>query len=329
MKYRLLLVVPALLLLGLSAVYAGNSARIGTAGASELLIPIGSRGAAMGGTVTADAYGVEAVYWNPAGLASLEGTEAMFGHLPYLADIGVSFGGVATAIEGFGTLGATAKVVSVGDIQETTREQPDGTGRFYNPTLTVLGLTYAKQFTANVAFGATGMFINEKIFEMNASGMAFDVGFIYDTRWHGVKFGLTLKNYGATMKFSGKGGEVRENNHGFTPEGKAFDLPSYIALGVAYNFFNQNKNAVTLNGNFRSNNFSEDLWQGGAEYAYDGKYFLRGGYNYSKQTNYLYGATLGAGLILPIGSTKVTFEYAWNQTEVFEDNQFFTVKANF
>lgn len=329
MKYRLLLVVPALLLLGLSAVYAGNSARIGTAGASELLIPIGSRGAAMGGTVTADAYGVEAVYWNPAGLASLEGTEAMFGQLPYLADITVSFGGVATAIEDFGTLAATAKVVSIGDIEETTREEPDGTGRIYNPTLSVLALTFAKQFTANVSFGATGMFLNEKIFEMNASGMAFDVGFIYDTRWHGVKFGLALKNYGANMKFSGKGGEVNQNDHDLIPDGKAFDLPSYLALGVAYNFLNQDRNSMTLNGNFRSNNFSEDLWQGGVEYTFDEKYFLRGGYNYSDQTDYLYGATLGAGLVLPVGSTNLTFEYAWNQTEVFQDNQFFTVKASF
>ena len=129
MKCKFVIILLVLLAIGLTSAYAGSDRRLGTAGAQELVIPIGSRGTAMGGAVVASAYGVESMFWNPAGLASLEGTEAMFSHLPYMADIDVNFAGVATKIEGFGTLGAGAKVVSIGNIKETTEQYPDGTGR--------------------------------------------------------------------------------------------------------------------------------------------------------------------------------------------------------
>ena len=129
MKFKLVTLIMVLLVLSLSTAYAGNEHRTGTAGAQELLIPIGSRGTAMGGSVLSTTSGVEAMYWNPAGLASLEGTEAMFSHLPYLADIDVNFAGIAKKIEGFGTIGFGAKVVSIGDIEETTIDEPDGTNR--------------------------------------------------------------------------------------------------------------------------------------------------------------------------------------------------------
>ena len=41
------------------------------------------------------------------------------------------------------------------------------------------------------------------------------------------------------------------------------------------------------------------------------------------------GATLGGGLTFLMGETKMTFEYAWNQTETFDDNQYFTVGVGF
>ncbi len=330
MKTKMLILLVLLLTLCLTTAYAGNSKRIGTAGGQELLIPVGSRGTALGGAVIANCWGVESIFWNPAGLASLEGTEAMFSHQPYLVSgINVNFGGIATTVEGFGTIGFSAKVVSLGDMMETTNEFPDGTGRTFSPSLAVLGLTYAKQLTANVAFGATGMFIRESIFEANATGAAFDVGFIYDPRWNGLKMGFAIKNYGPTMKFSGKGFEQTSDVGPVSPSSATFDLPSHINMGVSYNFLNRDKNSVTVSGNYRSNNFQEDFYQGGLEYSYNERYFLRGGYNYSKQADYIYGLSLGAGLTFNLGeSSKLTFEYSWNKTDVFDDNQYFTLRIN-
>lgn len=329
MKHKVLFVVLALLVLSLSTAYAGNELRIGSAGAQELRIPFGSRGTAMGGAVVANAYGIEAMYWNPAGLASLEGTHAMFSYLPYIADIDQNFAGVATHIEDFGTIGVGAKVMSIGDIEETTNADPDGTGFMFSPSLSVLNVTYARMLTANVAFGATVMFINERIKEVSAKGMAFDVGFQYDPGWHGVRLGLTMKNYGAEMEFTGRGFERFLDGHPVNPTTTSFDMPASINIGVSYDFLENGKNLAMVSGNFRSNSFSNDVLQGGFEYSYDGLYFLRGGYNYSAQDEWISGVTAGAGLTYEMGETTLVFEYAWNETEVFEDNQYFTVGVHF
>ncbi len=329
MKCKLVIILLVLLAVSLTTAYAGSDRRLGTDGAQELVIPIGSRGTAMGGAVVASTRGIESMFWNPAGLADLEGTEAMFTHLPYIADINVNFAGVATRIEGFGTFGVGAKVVTIGNIQETTEQYPTGTGREFNPSLTVINMSYARILTANVSFGATAMFVNEDIFEVKATGVAFDVGFKYDPRWNGVSIGLAIKNYGPQMSFSGRGFNRSLNGQPVRPLGASFDLPSSINMGMAWEFLNQDKNYASISGNFRSNNYTQDYWQGGAEYVYDGKYSLRAGYTFQDNTNYVYGASLGAGVKVPLGGTTLTFEYSWNQTDVFDDNQYFTLTADF
>jgi len=329
MRNKTIIIMTLLLLVSLSTAWAGNELKIGTAGAQELLIPVGSRGTAMGGAVIANTSGIESVHWNPAGLASLEGTEAMFTHLPYIADIDVNFGGVATAIEGFGTLGLAVKVVDIGSIEETTEEFADGTGRDFSPSFLVLGVTYARVMNANVSFGATANIVHEDIFDVSASGLSFDVGFIYEPRWRGLKLGLAIKNYGPEMEFSGRGFEQNVEDHQLAPKGAKFDLPSSINIGVSYDLLNEGPNHALTSGNFKSNNLSQDMWQGGLEYIYNENYMLRAGYNYSEQDEYIYGFSFGGGLRYAIGTTVLSFEYAWTETEVFDNNQFFTLKANF
>ncbi len=333
MKHRTLALLMVLLVFASAPVFAGSEIKLGTAGGQELLIPIGSRGTALGGSVVANPSGLEAIYWNPAGLAALEGTEVMAMHMPYIADVDVNFGAIATSIEGFGTLGFSAKIVSIGKMEETTEDAPDGTGRIYEPTLSVVGLSYAKQLTANVALGVNGFWVSERIFEVSANGASFDFGVTFDPKWHGMQMGIAIKNYGPDMSFSGPGFDRSYEEAGrrrLAGHPSTFSLPSHMDIGLAYPLYNQERNSVMLSGNFRSNNFSEDHLQGGAEYAYDNKYFLRAGYNYSQQTDYIYGLSLGGGLTYSLGTdTKLTVEYAWTQTDTFDDNQYFTLRLGF
>ena len=329
MKHKLVILMIVLLVVSLSSVYAGNTRRMGTAGAQELLIPYGSRGAALGGAVISDISGVEAMYWNPAGLANVEGTEAMFTHLPYFADININYVGLGTNIEGFGSIGGGAKIVSIGDIEQTDELNPDGTGRTFSPTLAVMNLSYARILTANVTFGFSAMFIHEAVLDVSASGVAFDIGFQYDPRWNGVKLGLAIKNYGPEMKFAGNGFNRELDNRPASPQAAPFDLPSSINIGLSYEFVQDGPHAATLLGNFRSNNYADDYYGGGFEYSYENTYFLRGGYNFSEQDNYLYGACFGAGVKYKFGDTRIGFEYTWTETDVFDNNQYFTVTLGF
>jgi hypothetical protein len=318
-----------LLAVGLSSVYAGSEKRIGTAGAQELTIPVGARGTAMGGAVVANTYGVEAIHWNPAGLAGLQGTDVMFSHQPYIADININFAGIATSLEGFGTLAAAAKIVSIGDMEETTEEFPDGTGRIFSPTLSVMSVSFSRVLTYRVNFGVTAKFIHESIFEANATGMAFDIGFIYEPEWHGFSMGLAIKNYGPEMRFDGEGFERGLDGRRGAAESASFDLPSSFDLGIDYDLINVDRSHAIVSGNFRSNNFSQDFWQGGLEYVFDGSYAIRAGYNYADQENWQYGFSIGAGLKFNINETSFNFNYAWSETDTFDDNQYFTFGVSF
>ena len=330
MKNKTFLLIVALLLLTFQSVIAGNENRLGTAGAAELLIPVGSRGTALGGAVVANSYGIDAIFWNPAGLAWLEGTEAMAAILPYIADIDVTYFAIGKQIEDFGTIALTAKVVSIGKIEETTDAFPNGTGSIFEPTMAVIGLTFAKAVSTQVNFGITGRYIREEIFEVTANGVSFDFGFTYEPRVYGLTLGLAIRNFGPDIVFSGSGFEDATGGRPLSSTESGAELPTSFDLGLAYNFLNEGLNSATLSGNFRSNNLSNDNWNGGVEYVYDERYALRAGYLYSDQEQYLYGFSLGAGVSVDLGEdARLTFEYSWTETEIFADNQHFTLKASF
>src|SRR5690349_23851614 len=61
--------------------------RAGTSSATFLRIGIGARAVGMGETFVAVANDPSAIYWNPAGLASLQRREVMASHVDWPADV--------------------------------------------------------------------------------------------------------------------------------------------------------------------------------------------------------------------------------------------------
>ncbi len=321
-----------------ASAFAGNEGRIGTAGAQELRIPVGSRGIAMGGAAIAGMTGTEAIFWNPAGVAEIEGTEVAFSHQSYIADLNVNFAAIATNVGDLGTVAFSAKVLTMDDIEVTTVDHPEGTGEVFAPTFSVFTVTYSRRLTDRVAFGINGMLINESILRESATGLAFDFGFTYDPDWRGLTFGAVIKNWGPQMRFDGPDFDVDIQIPGSDPNSPtktvrtrstSFELPSSVQLGMAYELISQNQSTVVLNGTFQSNNFNNDVMRLGGEYAYDDAVFLRGGYSVSDQDEYIDGLTLGFGLGFNMGETRMIFDYSWAQTEYFDDKQFYTVKIQF
>jgi hypothetical protein len=350
MKLRNLCWFTAAAIVFLSAsAWAGGTTRIGTAGAQELRIPIGARSTALGGSAVADVSGVEALFWNPAGAAVTQGTEAVFSYMKYIAGINLGHAGVTTNLGDFGSLGASVKVLSIGDIEVTREDSPNEdntTGEIFSPSFAVIGLTYARRMTDRVSFGITGMYISESIMRESASGIAFDFGFLYDVGWSGLKFGGVMKNYGPNMKFDGPDFEKVLTDPDFDPQapGKAvktesasFDLPSYVQMGVCWSPYNANNNRVSLLGTFQSNNFSPDEYKMGAEYALKDMLFLRAGYSSdfrdelgkAESKTSLRGLTLGAGIKTKVGRTEIGLDYSWMQSKFFDNNQLFSLGFSF
>jgi hypothetical protein len=315
--------------------WAGGSGRTGTAGALELIIPAEARGASMGGSVIAASEGTDAWFWNPAGAASLIGTEISAGRRAYIADISLDQVSVAHNAGSFGVIGFSVKALSMDDEPVYTTTQPEGTGEYFASSFVVVGASYARSLTDRVDFGINGHYISEKIFRETANGVAFDMGFLYRPSIRGMAFGVVVKNYGPKMKFDGPdfdqdidiGGE--NDDHNARTQSASFELPSFIQFGVAWEPITQSKNTWRVTGAFQSNNFSEDEFRIGSEYVMSEQLFLRGGYSGSSQKNYLYGFTAGAGLRVPLGSTLTMLDYTWAEAGAFNSNHFFSLKMRF
>ena len=116
---------------------------------------VGTRPNSLGEAFVAVADDGHAVYWNPAGIAFLEGTAAGFTHTMLYADM--SLEDVAVAMPAMdGVMAVSALAFLSGDIEETTEEMPDGTGETYTANAFSLTLSYARlmtdKFSAGVSF---------------------------------------------------------------------------------------------------------------------------------------------------------------------------------
>jgi hypothetical protein len=323
--------------------YAGSPNRRGTAGATELLIPVGSAGIGMSGAVLGTARGLDAIHWNPAGLArSTMSAEVMFSRLDYIADIGVNYLAVAANFEDIGYLGVTLKSLSFGDIEVTTIDKPDGAGITYSPTFITAGLTYARRMTDRIYFGTNVKMVYESVSRVEATAFAFDLGLQYKAGVTGFNFGVVLKNLGSKGRFDGPDFErsVEDPNQplGFPQQPMrlrtaAFDLPTTLELGLAYTYPLVTDHSLTFNTTFVNNNYSNDEYRFGAEYSFKDIVFLRGGYSLTTGIPSLfeniYGPTFGAGVQYDVGGVLMSVDYAYRQTKFFSANQWFTVHLGF
>ncbi len=334
---------------------AAQNKRLGTAGASELLIPVGGRDLAMGSSGLATAKGVEALYWNPAGVSRMSASaEGMFSYMSYLADIKVSYAAVAGKFGGLGSLAFSLKSLSFGDISLTSEDDPEGrTGRIYSPSYVTLGLGYSRALTDAVSAGIAVKLISERIDLVSANGVAFDFGVQYQqlAGFKGLTLGVAVKNIGPQMKFDGPGlfhdavpSGTRRPEQKFKSEAASFELPSSIELGLGYEISLADRLVGRASGVFDNNNLSENVYHFGGEIGYLGEgvqLYARGGYSLSENNkrtlpvsggetdSYIYGASLGAGIVYMAPGINVTIDYAWRDVKFFDANNVVSVKLGF
>jgi len=349
MKYRFVYLTVALCVA--SAVIIGSveaqNKRVGTSAAPELLIPVGARDLAMSGATTANSMGIEAIYWNPAGLGLLgdHSAEAMFSSMSYIADINVYYGAVAAGFGDFGVIGITVKSLAFGDIPLTTQDDPENaSGRFYSPTYVTFGLSYARAITDVISVGGTVKLINEEIANVSASGFALDVGVQYNrvVGIDGFALGVAVKNIGPQMKFDGGGmyrvatsSDGRRPEQRYKSEAAEFELPSTVEIGLAYSGMAQDNIMYNVGGSFTNNNLYYDEYRLGGEVGYstgDLAIFGRLGFQMVPQTEIeddIFGPTFGAGVHWNAPGIDITVDYAYRSVEYFDGNSILSLKFGF
>ena len=326
-----------------SEAFAGGGKRNGTAGAQELLVPSSASGLALNGANISSITGLDAVFYNPAGFGgSKTGTEAMFSHLNYIADISMSYAAIGVNFTELGSLAFSLRTLNFGDIPITTVENPYGTGSTYSPSYVTLGLTYANSLTDRIRVGFNLKIVSEKIVRTSATGFALDAGIQYQglAGLEGFSLGITLKNLGPQMKYDGPDLiriaseiEAKRGQNNYMLDAASFELPSQLELGLSYAYSINDQYKMLVASTFQNNNFANDEYKFGGEFVYDDMFAVRGGYAYMgevKDNEYqqFFGVTAGIGVKVNIGIEMVV-DYAYRAAKFSESNHLIGVKFNF
>jgi long-subunit fatty acid transport protein len=306
---------------------------------------MGAKGTALGGASSAAISGVDAIYWNPAGIANTTSSvEAMFSYMKYLADINVTYGAVAVRT-GLGSVGVSIQSLSFGDIPITTENSPDGTGSMYAPSFMTFGASYSRSMTDRIFVGATVKYVTEQIMSTSASAFALDMGVQYKTQY-GFRLGVAMKNVGTPLKYDGNDMERQVDLPG-TPAGsppralritaQKSELPSTFEVGLSYDRKFAERFGFAVMGNYRYNTVLDDEYTLGAEMNLNEMLFLRAGYTYAETDedvaggkSFIYGPSGGFGLMYPVTQQmKIAFDFAYRTAEYFDDPLIFTAKLIF
>ncbi len=331
--------------------YAGNQDRSGQAGASELLINPWARSSGWGDVNYAGCRGLEAQFLNVAGTAFTKKTELLFARTKYMSGSGININsfGFSQKVGPAGVLGLSIMSMDFGNISITTAAMPEGGLGSYNIQMINVGLSYAKGFTDHIFGGMNLKVINEAIPNAKATGVALDAGIQYVAgKNNNTKFGISIKNVGPKLQYSGDGLSTRihvDNNtvQGFdmTQEQRsaAYEMPSLLNIGASHDFYlggggdsTAGNHRITLAAAFTSNSFGKDQAKAGLEYGFRSFLMLRAGYcfesgitnNNDAQTTYRTtaqtGLSAGFTLELPLNKEKgSTFglDYSYRPTNPF------------
>lgn len=326
--------------------------RVGTTTASFLEYGFGSAGSAMGDAFVSMANDLSSVYWNPAGLAYMRQSEAMFMYQPWIVDINTSFVAVGVVQPNIGTIALSLISANYGDMEVTSLAMQEGTGETFSPNDFAAIFSYSRKLATWFSFGASAKYISSSIWHTKASAFAVDLGVIINThffspdgeRGHGLNLGMSVSNFGTRMKYDGvdlinpidilpnEEGNFRDVPGQFRMQG--WELPLVFRLGVSVNPIVTERQKLTLSiDGLHPNNNSESVNMG-MQYtgilSAVGKVFLRGGYKALFMEDSQYGLSLGGGVIINFfGNRAIKIDYAYRDIGIFGNVNSYSISLSF
>ena len=292
--------------------------RVGTSSGSFLRIGVGARATGLGEAFVAVANDPSAIYWNPAGLASLQRSELLLSHVEWPAEIRYEHVAWVFPVRRLGGSLAFQFGVLSTQLDETTELQPFGTGRSFYYSDAVAGVAYARRWTDKLLVGAGAKWVREDLGSdvggpvTNAA--LVDIGSIYYLGFGSVRIATSLSNFGAQLKpnDSKNGGSWVSPVTGEKRSYDSFDAPTVFRYGVAFEPIENSQQRLTTS--LEANQPSDNALtiKAGAEWTWNRRLALRSGYNFNSDELKL---SAGAGLYATIGQSQLTIDYAYTQAE--------------
>ena len=325
-----------------SALTAGTVRSQGTAGASQLLIPVGTETVALSGTNVGTVAGIDALFTNVAGLArhnsGLQGTVST---TSYIADIDVMHAGMVVAMGETGTFGMTIKSLDFGEIPKTTSFAPEGDGQTFSPSFFTATAGFARAFSDRVNVGIAGKLISETIEETTATGMALDVGVQYRFPNQPLTLGVAMKNVGNRMHYDGinldqnmvpEESESGSSSETFRIVADNFALPTSLDLSATYELLDN----LDMSATFTNHSYQTNTLALGAKYSLGSSWFGAAttmtigddeqptdvsDADWEEWSGTFWGVSLGAGVSVPVGDYMMHVSYAMRTANEYFDDQ--------
>jgi hypothetical protein len=260
--------------------------KTGTASLQFLKLGVDARAIGMGEAYTAVTDDISSVFWNPAGLALSPGPQLFFSHTNWVADTFHEFIAAST-ITDYGFLAFSASFFHTTPMAETKEDIFGPTGRHFYFLNAAIGVTYANMFTDKFSFGITGKYLHETIADESLHSYSFDFGTLYNTGWHNITIGMSLRNFGPDVAYNLKDSHTKQTVDHNDPlshvdtSGTSAKIPMNFSLGVAGDLHRDDNTHLIASAQLDNCVDREETWNVGAEYRYNNM-FLRSGY----QINY-------------------------------------------
>jgi hypothetical protein len=296
---------------------------------------VGARAIGMGGAFAAVANDASALFWNVGGLAQIDKFSVIFNHSEWLADINFDYAGFVAPASNIGTIGFSITSLNMPDFDQTTEDNPYGTGIKFSAGSIAFGLSYARKLTDKFMIGFTGKYIREHIWNTDASGFAMDVGTLFTTPFRGLRVGLSITNFGTKMQMTGDDLLVQvdidptivgnNNQINSVLQTGIFDLPLLFRFGLSMDVLQTENNRFTLATDALHPNDNAESVNVGGEYQFRDLIALRAGYRSLFLPDSEEGFTLGGGINYGVAGFGFRLDYAYEDFGRLNNIQKFTL----
>lgn len=292
-----------------SAQSSRGEQRVGTISGTFLKIGIGARAVGMGESFVAVSNDPTAIFWNPAGLASIQRQEITVSHLSWPGDINYEHIAYVLPVRRLGGSLAFQVGALSAEMDETTELMPFGTGRTFTFSDFVVGVAYARRWTDKLLIGSGLKYVREDLGSdvggPVTAAVLVDIGSIYYLGYGSVRIATSLSNFGSQLKPAGS----------FTSPGSAesrpfggYDPPTVFRYGVAFEPIENQRQKLTTSFEVDQPSDNKQQMKFGLEWTWKRQLALRSGYNFSADQLKL---SAGAGFFASIGRTKTTVDYSY------------------
>lgn len=283
--------------------------RAGTEGFQFAKISIDARSAAMGNSNMADAIDGSSLFWNPANASVLSSSNVMINHTQYVADINLEYLSYIHKAGKF-AFGGSVQYLNSGKIMETTETEPLGTGLSFSTHHVSAGLTGSHQITELFSYGITFRYLAEKYIDVSYQTGAIDFGFLYYVGDTGLRFGVSLNNFGleaspeGTVERTQSGGQIVEQE----PEGN-LSLPTRFNIAAAYDVIENENHELLVTAQIVNPSDNSEQLNIGTEYGFMSQFFVRAGYEFGIEERRW--PSFGAGVKVPFTGKSLTADYGY------------------